>query len=187
MASPNTFILDRNLQHLFRTLIPVVLKDVAGKRKVHLRIPWQWHVCSYDCSSLSLHACGAGALRSNSSNHGHAQDFTDISGKPSAPREEHVQSQPGKRETHCSFVPSEAGKGQEVLVAILAGAGKWSVISMQHCRVSFVLALGTVYGFRENITERNAELSSCTSAEIPVLGNCFHSHFWVCRQVLIPL
>lgn len=46
----------------------------------------------------------------------------------------------------------------------------------------WVLALATVYGFRENISERNAELGSCTSAEFPAQGNCFHSHFWVCRQ-----
>ena len=98
-----------------------------------------------------------------------------------------MQSQPGMQEPHRSLAPSKAGKAQEVLVATLAGAGKWDVISMQCCSVSFVLALRTIYGFRENITERNAELGSCMSAEIPAQGNCFHSHFWVCRQVLILL
>lgn len=93
-----------------------------------------------------------------------------------------MQSQAGVWETHCSLAPSKAGKAQEVLGA---GAGKWVVISLQHCRVSFVLALGTIYGFRENITERNAELGSCMSAETPAQGNCFHSQFWVCRQVPI--
>lgn len=72
---------------------------------------------------------------------------------------------------------NKAGKGQEELVAALAGAGKWNIISMQCHRASFVLVLGTIYGFRENISDRNAELGSCTSAEIPALGNCFHSHF----------
>lgn len=90
-----------------------------------------------------------------------------------------MQSQPGMWETCYSLVQCEAGEAQEVLVATLAGAGTWAVVSVQCCGVSFVLALATVYGFRENITERNAELGSCMSAEIPAWGNCFHPHFWV--------
>lgn len=98
-----------------------------------------------------------------------------------------MQSQTGMRETHCNLVRCEADEAQEVLVATLAGAGTWAVVSVQCCGVSFVLALGTVYGFRENTTKRNAELGSCMSAEIPAWGNCFHSHLWGCRQVLILL
>lgn len=67
-----------------------------------------------------------------------------------------MRSQPGKRETHRSLAPSKAGKAREVLVATLAGAGKWDVISVQRCGVSFVLALGTIYGFRENRMQSSA-------------------------------
>lgn len=65
----------------------------------------------------------------------------------------------------------------------------WQVIAtcVQHCRVTLVLALQTISGFSENTAKRHAELCSCTSAEIPVEENCFHSHFWACRQVLIQL
>lgn len=80
----------------------------------------------------------------------------------------------------------DAGGYQEVLVATLARAsgGMLSPFDITGC---FVLALGTIYGFRENTTERNADLGSCMSAEIPTQRNFFHSHFGVCGQVLIML
>lgn len=96
--------------------------------------------------------------RSSSSKQRHGWDHTNIDGKPSAPGEGDVQSRPGMQKTHGILLPSQAGKGQERLVATLAGAGKWEVISVQRCRASFVLALGTIYGFRgkHNRKERRA-------------------------------
>lgn len=137
------------------------------EREVQLRISQEWQV---HCD------CTPGVQES--SKHSRAWHCTHGKGKPPAPGEGDVHSQPGMQET-----PS--GKAQLVL-----SLGCHLCATLMLCQQklgSCMLTLGTIYGFRENITEGNTELGSCMSAEIPARGNCFHSHFWVCKQVLILL
>lgn len=117
----------RNSQQPIWVFIPVVLEDAAGERSAVKAFTGAAVCCD----------CTPGVQESS-----HAWDCTNGEGKPCAPGEGDVPNQPRMQE-----VPHRWGTG---------GAGgppswcsQWDVTSVKLFLGSFMLPLGTIYGFRE--------------------------------------